>query len=130
MICLVNSVNERDPHLLNNSINDFIIDMVFLERLLATSERKLRVNVFLCFQQPNLVFLCIFLFFLKSKNSLLLFFELYDFIIPVLASTLVLGINYFGLITHPLHQLQVWKRSNSSSYMIETYNTHHRFPCY
>ena len=41
VICLVNSVNERDPRLLNNPINDFIIDVGFLERLLATSERKL-----------------------------------------------------------------------------------------
>ena len=58
------------------------------------------------------------------------FFELYAFII--LTSTLVPGINYFVVITRPLHQIQVWKRNsiNSSCYMIETYNTHHRFPCY
>ena len=31
------------------------------------------------------------------------FFELYAFIIPVLTSTLVLGLNYFVIITHPLH---------------------------
>jgi len=39
---------------------------------------------------------------------LLYFFELYAFII--LTSTLVLGINYFVVITHPRHQLQVRKR--------------------
>ena len=48
----------------------------------------------------------------------------------VLTSTLVLGINYFAIITRPLHQIQVRKRSSNSCYMIETYNTHHRFPCY
>ena len=56
------------------------------------------------------------------------FFELYAFII--LTSTLVLGINYFVIITRPLHPIPVRKRSSSSCYMIETYNTHHRFPCY
>ena len=55
------------------------------------------------------------------------FWKLYAFIIP---STLVLGINYFVIITHPLHRIQVRKRSSCSCYMIETYNTHHRFPCY
>ena len=34
-----------------------------------------------------------------------LFFNLYAFIL--LTSTLVPGINYFVVITHPLHQLQV-----------------------
>jgi len=57
-----------------------------------------------------------------------IFFELYAFII--LTSTLVLGINYFVIITRPLHPIPVRKRSSSSSYMIETYNTHHRFSCY
>ena len=57
-----------------------------------------------------------------------LFFKLYAFIL--LTSTLVPGINYFVVTTHPLHQLQVRKRSSSSCYMIETYNTRHRFPCY
>ena len=47
-----------------------------------------------------------------------LFFNLYTFIL--LTSTIVPGINYFVVITHPLHQLQVRKRSSSSSYMIET----------
>ena len=56
------------------------------------------------------------------------FFELYAFII--LTSTLVLGIIYFVIITRPLHPIPVRKRSSSSCYMIETYNTHHRFPCY
>jgi len=57
------------------------------------------------------------------------FFKLYAFIL--LTSTLVPGINYFVVTTtHPLHQLQVRKRSSSSCYMIETYNTRHRFPCY
>jgi len=56
---------------------------------------------------------------------------LYAFIIPqVLTSTLVLGINYFVIITRPLHQLQVRKGSSSSCYMIETYNTHHWVPCH
>ena len=54
------------------------------------------------------------------------FFKLYAFIL--LTSNLVPGINYFVVTTHPLHQLQVWKRSSSSCYMIETYNTRHRFP--
>ena len=61
----------------------------------------------------------------KNQNF---FFELYAFII--LTSTLVLGINYFVIITRPLHPMQVRKRSSSSCYMIERYNTHHRFPCY
>jgi len=43
---------------------------------------------------------------------------------------LVLGINYFVIITRPLHPIPVRKRCSSSCYMIETYNTHHRFPCY
>jgi hypothetical protein len=30
VICLVNSVNERDPHLLNNSANVFFIGIEFL----------------------------------------------------------------------------------------------------
>ena len=49
-----------------------------------------------------------------------LFFALYAFII--LTSTLVLGINYFVIITRPLHQIQVLKRFRSSCYMFETYN--------
>jgi len=53
------------------------------------------------------------------------FFKLYAFIL--LTSTIVPGINYFVVTTHPLHQLQVRKRSSSSCYMIETYNTRHRF---
>jgi len=62
---------------------------------------------------------------------LLFFFELYAFII--LTSTLVLGINYFVIITRPLHPIPVQKRSSSSCYMIETYNTfslllNHEFP--
>jgi len=57
-----------------------------------------------------------------------IFFELYAFII--LTSTLVLGINYFVIITRALHPIPVRKRSSSSCYMIETYNTRHRFPCY
>ena len=55
-------------------------------------------------------------------------FELYAFI--RLTSTLVLGTNYFVVITRPLHLMPIRKRSSSSCYMIETYNTHHRFPCY
>jgi len=67
------------------------------------------------------------------------FFKLYAFILltstlvpgMLLTSTLVPGINYFVVTTHPLHQLQVRKRSSSSCYMIETYNnTRHHFPCY
>ena len=54
------------------------------------------------------------------------FFKLYAFILST--STIVPGINYFAVTTHPLHQLQVRKRSSSSCYMIETYNTRHRFP--
>ncbi len=54
-----------------------------------------------------------------------IFFELFAFII--LISTLVLGINYFVIITRPLHPIPVRKRSSSSCYMIETYNAHHRF---
>ena len=45
---------------------------------------------------------------------------MYAFIL--LVSIIVLGINYFVIITHPLHHLQVRKRSSSSCYMIETYN--------
>ena len=51
------------------------------------------------------------------------FFELYAFII--LTSTLVLGINYFVIITRPLHPIPVQKRSSSSCYMIEM---NHEFP--
>ena len=54
---------------------------------------------------------------INSAQSLR-FFELYAFII--LTSTLVLGINYFVIITRPLHPTQVRKRSSSSGYMIET----------
>ncbi len=59
-----------------------------------------------------------------------IFFVLYAFIIST--SILVQGMNYFVVITRPLHQIQVRKRRSSSSscYMIETYNTHHRFSCY
>ena len=64
----------------------------------------------------------------NSLHQSLFFFKLYAFIL--LTSTLVPGINYFAFTTHPLHQLQVRKRSSSSCYMIETYNTRHRFPCY
>ena len=41
-----------------------------------------------------------------------LFFELYAFII--LTSTLLLCINYFVIITRPLHPIPVRKRSSSS----------------
>jgi len=41
-----------------------------------------------------------------------IFLKLYAFI--SLTSTVVPGINYFVVITHPLHQLQVRKRSSSS----------------
>ena len=60
------------------------------------------------------------------------FFLNCSFLLSVLTSTLVLGINYFVIMTRPLHPTQVRKRStcSSSCYMIETYNTHHRFPCY
>ena len=63
-----------------------------------------------------------------DSNDRVFFFNLYAFIL--LTSTLVPGINYFAVTTHPLHQLQVRKRRSSSCYMIETYNTRHRFPCY
>ena len=74
----------------------------------------------------------------KITSIVLFFFKLYAFILltstlVLLTSTLVPGINYFVVTTHPLHQLQVRKRSSSSCYMIETYNTRHRFPfivCY
>jgi len=49
--------------------------------------------------------------------------KLYAFIL--LTSTIVPVINYFVVINHPLHQLQVRKRGISSCYMIETYNTVH-----
>ena len=65
---------------------------------------------------------------IKKDGFYFIFFELYAFII--LTSTLVLGINYFVIITRPLHPIPVRKRSSSSCYMIETYNRHHRFPCY
>ena len=44
------------------------------------------------------------------------FFNLYAFIL--LTSNIVPGINYFVVITHPLYQLQVRRRSSSSCYMI------------
>ncbi len=40
VICLVNSVNERDPRLLNSHIM-LSIDVGFLEGLLVTNQRKL-----------------------------------------------------------------------------------------
>ena len=43
----------------------------------------------------------------------MLIFELYAFII--LTSTLVLGINYFVIITRPLHPIPVRKRSSSDT---------------
>jgi len=69
-----------------------------------------------------------FRLFVASLSKTIFFFKLYAFIL--LTSTLVPGINYFVVTSHPLHQLQVRKRSSSSCYMIETYNTRHRFPCY
>ena len=48
----------------------------------------------------------------KTHNNNNTFFELYAFII--LTSTLVLGINYFLIITRPLHPIPVRKRSSSS----------------
>jgi len=68
--------------------------------------------------------MCVFDFFTTTN----IFFELYAFII--LTSTLVLCINYFVIVTRPLHPIPVRKRRRSSCYMIETYNSHHRFPCY
>jgi len=46
--------------------------------------------------------------------SNLFFFNLYAFIL--LTSTIVPGIIYFVVITHPLHKLQVRRRSSSSCY--------------
>jgi hypothetical protein len=40
VICLVNSVNERDPRLLNSCIYH-LVESDFLEGLLAISQRKL-----------------------------------------------------------------------------------------
>jgi hypothetical protein len=37
VICLVNSVNERDPRLLNNSANVFSLALSFLEGLSVTN---------------------------------------------------------------------------------------------
>jgi hypothetical protein len=37
VICLVNSVNERDPRLLNNSANVFSLVLSFLEGLSVTN---------------------------------------------------------------------------------------------
>ena len=48
--------------------------------------------------------------FFSLSNYLYNFFELYAFII--LTSTLVLGINYFVIITRPLHPIPVRKRSS------------------
>jgi len=48
------------------------------------------------------------------------FFNLYAFIL--LTSTIVPGINYFVVITHPLHQLQVRRSSSSSCYLIDDRN--------
>ncbi len=41
VICLVNSVNERDPRLLNRLVNGFTIGRIFLEGLLVSNEGKL-----------------------------------------------------------------------------------------
>jgi len=48
----------------------------------------------------------------RSVSLLVLFFLMYAFII--LTSILVLGINYFVVMTHPLHPIQVRERSSSS----------------
>ena len=41
VICLVNSVNERDLLLLNSPVSESSLTAGFLEGLLATSQRKL-----------------------------------------------------------------------------------------
>ncbi len=41
VICLVNSVNERDPRLLNNATNVLSLVLNFLEGLSVTNWRKL-----------------------------------------------------------------------------------------
>ncbi len=41
VICLVNSVNERDPRLLNNATNVLSLVLNFLEGLSVTNRRKL-----------------------------------------------------------------------------------------
>ena len=41
VICLVNSVNERDPHLLNRSLDALHRAVIFLEGLYVTNVRKL-----------------------------------------------------------------------------------------
>ncbi len=41
VICLVNSVNERDPRLLNRPVNECSLTEVFLEGLSMTNGRKL-----------------------------------------------------------------------------------------
>ncbi len=41
VICLVNSVNERDPRLLNRPANECSLTEVFLEGLSMTNGRKL-----------------------------------------------------------------------------------------
>ena len=67
-------------------------------------------------------------YFLINNTFAISLFKPYAFVL--LTSTIILAINYFVVITHPLNQLQTRNRSSSSCYMIETHNTHHRFPCY
>jgi len=74
----------------------------YLKRLLyVDSEIKCRfkIGVFVILATKIGVFVIFLLL-------LLLCFELYAFII--LTSTLVLGINYFVVMTRPLHQIQIW----------------------
>ena len=52
----------------------------------------------------------------RFHNVLSNFFELYASII--LTSTLVLGINYFVIITRPLHPIPVRKRCSSSNHVL------------
>jgi len=66
--------------------------------------------------------------FYDNKKRLNIFLYAFNTGYRVLTSTLVPGINYFVFKTHPLHHLKVRKRSSSSCYMIETYNTRHHFP--
>ena len=75
----------------------------------------LRNHEFYCFIRYTMTHVKCFFFILlyeyaikKSKSCAFYFFKLYTFIL--LTSTIVPGINYFVILTHPLHQLQVRKR--------------------
>ena len=65
-----------------------------------------------------------------TKCILCITCRIFVWCLELLSLTVVVSIKYFVVITHHLHRLQVQKRNSSICYIIKTYNTRHRFPCY